>query len=340
MERTSTEGFPPPPGIINSLKAGFDAIAAHIYAIILPILLNLFFWLGPRLRMDALFDSLKADMINFWKLIGFSSADIQAMLGEYDKIVPNFNFFWTLRTFPIGIFGLKSIPLSLAGLLAQRPEVASPLGFPVELQVTITDFFLWYFFLTVAGWVGGGIYFYLVAKASFTDVPDMEVSLFRVLMQTIFLSVAWNFLSVVIGVPARLILQLILQTTGLLGIIVMLLLSLVSMWVIVPVFFWPHGIFVRKQNFITSALSSLQIARFTLPTSSLFVLAVFLLSFGLGYLWSVPPQDSWMTLFGIFGHAFVTTGLLAASFIYYRDMNNWLQKVMDRVRASTPRPTM
>jgi hypothetical protein len=74
--------------------------------------------------------------------------------------------------------------------------------------------------------------------------------------------------------------------------------------------------------------------RFTLPTSSMFVLTIFLLSVGLNFLWSIPPQDSWMTLVGIFGHSFVTTALLAASFVYYRDMNTWLQAVIEKLRPT------
>ena len=75
--------------------------------------------------------------------------------------------------------------------------------------------------------------------------------------------------------------------------------------------------------------------RFMLPTNSMFVLTIFLLAFGLNFLWSIPPEDSWMTLLGIFGHAFVTTALLAGSFIYYRDMNIWLQSVIEKLRSTT-----
>jgi hypothetical protein len=35
-------------------------------------------------------------------------------------------------------------------------------------------------------------------------------------------------------------------------------------------------------------------------------------------------------LVGILGHAFISTTLLAASFVYYRDMSNWLQNVYER----------
>lgn len=330
MERTSTEGFPPPPGIINSLKAGFDAIAAHIYAIILPILLNLFFWLGPRLRMDAFFNSIKADMVNIWRTGGVPAAEIQKMIDSYEKILPTINFFWLVRTLPIGI----------SSLIFPESAGSTPLGHPVALQAGFFSIIGWGFLLTLIGWIGGGLYFRSVASIAMDNNEEVSVGLFRALAQTIMLSITFTILSLVVGFPIVLILSLVLQLNEFLANILVLVLSLASMWLIVPLFFWPHGVFVKRQNFITSVITSIQMARFTLPTSSMFVLAVFLLTAGLNYLWTIPPQDSWMTLFGIFGHAFVTTGLLAASFIYYRDMNIWLQKVMDRVRASTPRPTM
>jgi hypothetical protein len=101
-------------------------------------------------------------------------------------------------------------------------------------------------------------------------------------------------------------------------------------WMVVPLFFTPHGIFVRKQNAFVSIMSSLRMSRFTLPTSSMFVLSVFLLSRGLSYLWMIPASDSWLLLVGILGHGFISTTLLAASFVYYRDMSNWLQNVYER----------
>jgi len=59
----------------------------------------------------------------------------------------------------------------------------------------------------------------------------------------------------------------------------------------------------------------------------------------LNYLWKVPPSDSWMTLVGIAGHAFITTAILAASFVYYRDMNVWLQTVFEQWQKTRTAPT-
>ena len=50
---------------------------------------------------------------------------------------------------------------------------------------------------------------------------------------------------------------------------------------------------------------------------------------GFNALWLTPSPESWMMLVGILGHAFITTALLSASFIYYRDMNIWLEAVLE-----------
>jgi len=105
---------------------------------------------------------------------------------------------------------------------------------------------------------------------------------------------------------------------------------------IVPIFFSSFGIYLRKQNIFTSLMSSIQLTRFALPTSSLFVLTMFLIGVGLNFVWSIPDNNSWFTLIGIFGHAFIMTALLASSFVYYRDTTAWLQMVLERFRAATP----
>ncbi|HET6846340.1 MAG TPA: hypothetical protein VFH29_05860, partial [Anaerolineales bacterium] len=85
-----------------------------------------------------------------------------------------------------------------------------------------------------------------------------------------------------------------------------------------------------------SVLGGFRLARFTLPTSSLFVLTVLLVGTGLNSLWAVPVEDSWVVVVGLLGHAFITTALLAASFIYYQDMSAWVQTVLARLRAGMP----
>jgi len=323
MEVSRIENLPPPPGIINSIKAGFDTIASHITAILLPLLLNLFMWLGPRLQMSALFDSVKNEVVDIWQRGGVPAADIQRVLDFYESTIPNINLFWVLRTLPIGI----------SSLLLPHNASATPLGVPAILQVDALSLPGWVFLLTVVGWIGGGLYFRSVAWIA-APSDESAVNSFNAVFQTILISIASGIILFVIGFPLLLVLFLIIQLSAVLANLFVLFVSLGSMWVIVPIFFWPHGIFVKKQNVITSIISSIQLTRFTLPTSSMFVLTVFLLSFGLSFLWNMSPEDSWITLLAIFGHSFVTTALLAGSFIYYRDMSSWLQSVIEKLRPN------
>jgi len=326
MAVSPKEILPPPPGIINSIKTGFDLIATHITAIFLPLLLNLFLWLGPRLRMDALFNSMKADVLLIWKAGGIPAADIQRAMDLYETTIPRINLFWIFHTLPIGI----------SSLFLPQEASQTPLGNPVILQVSAASLIIWIFFLTIFGWVGGGLYFRSVAWLTMSSVDTAQpLSVSRAIVQTILISIFWGMLSIFVGVPFFIILAVVLQFSSFLANLIVLFLSLASMWVIVPLFFWPHGVFIRRQNVVTSILSSVQMMRFTLPTSSMFVLTVFLLTFGLNFLWSIPPENSWMTLLGIFGNSFVTTALLAGSFVYYRDMNIWLQNVVDRLKLNS-----
>lgn len=325
MEVSRIENLPPPPGVINSIKAGFDTIATHVTAILLPLVLNLFLWLGPRLHMDALFDGIMKQMIPVWQQGNIPAADIQRVLEWSNETIPSINLFWFLRTLPIGI----------SSLLFPQEATQTPLGNPSILQVNGLTLLGWIFLLTLIGWVGGGLYFRSVAWLSASNKDEQPIGILRAIIQTILVSILWSILAMIIGIPVFTVLALVIQINPLIANFLVLFLSLVSMWVVVPFFFWPHGIFIKKQNVITSMISSLQMARFTLPASSMFVLAVFLLTFGLNFLWSIPPGDSWMTLFGIFGHSFVSTALLAGSFIYYRDMNIWLQNVIEKLRPNT-----
>jgi hypothetical protein len=327
MEVSPKENLPPPPGIINSIMMGFELIATNMTAILLPLLLNLFLWLGPRLRMDALFNSVKADVITIWKSGGIPAEDIQRAMDLYENTIPRINLFWIFHTIPIGI----------SSLFLPQEVSQTPLGDPAIWQVSAASLLGWVFFLTFFGWIGGGLYFRSVAWLTLASKDTQPVHVSRAIVQTILISIFWGILSVFVGVPSFLILAVVLQFSSFIANLVVLLLSLASMWVIVPLFFWPHGVFLKQQNVITSMLSSLQMMRFTLPTSSLFVLTTFLLTFGLNFLWNIPPEDSWMTLVGIFGHSFVATALLASSFIYYRDMNIWLQGAIERLKLKSPR---
>ena len=313
---------------MGSLRAGFDAIAAHVGLIFVPLGLDLLLWLGPRVSISRLMQPVLDEMARLAPTTGFAQADIDAMLDMYRQLLGRLNLVAALRTLPIGI----------SSLMSGRMPGQSPLGAVFTLQVDSVPQLLGLFLaLTLIGWMLGGLYFHWVAELVVSRAPgQVAPTASRAILQTILYSLIWAVLIWSVALPAMFVVYLAFAINALLGQGLLLFMGFVSLWLLVPLFFSPHGIYLRQQNAFASFLGAFTLTRFTLPSSSLFVLAVFLVGVGLNLLWAVPAEDTWIALVGILGHAFITTGLLAASFIYYRDMSVWVQTVLAHLRAGVP----
>lgn len=326
--------LPPPPGVIVSLRAGFDVVASHVSMILVPLALDIILWLGPRLSVDSLLRPFVRYMFVQARR-GVAASEIDQFLEAQSIFLEGLQSFNLLslvskfRTFPIGI----------SSLLAQEmPASGTPLGEQSIVQISsLPLLLLMAFLLTAMGWVGGGLYFRWVSGTTLGQ-EETGIGLLRAVVQTLILSVCWFIGLMVIFLPLMFVLTLLALINPILANVAIFVILFLAFWLIVPLFFMPHGIFARRQNAFLSILTSLRMARFTFPTSGMFVISVLILSQGLNYLWSVPPNNSWMTLVGIAGHAFITTAILAASFVYYRDMNVWLQTIFEQWQKARTLP--
>ena len=327
MYAQKLETLPPPPGVINSLKAGFDVVSSHIMLILVPLVVDLFLWLGPRLSVNKIMGPLYASMFEQLRGNMPSAEDVSRLASLQDA------FSETLQRFNLIslVSRLQTFPIGISSLLAKTMPLDSPLGSSVvEIPSSLVVLGVM-LVLIIVGWIVGGLYFRWVSDTTL-GAKRADVSPLRAIVQTFILSGLWLFVLMAVTIPLMLVLTVLMLISPIVASVVLFLIMLVSFWVIVPLFFTPHGIFVHRQNAFYSIVSSFRMARFTLPTSAMFVFSSFILSTGLNYLWSVPASNSWMTLVGIAGHAFITTALLAASFAYYRDMNVWLQQVIDQLQ--------
>ncbi len=328
MHAQKLETLPPPPGVIGSLKAGFDVVSSHVMLILMPLALDLFLWLGPRLGVNDLVGPLYKTLFEQARRGLASPEDLKRLVQFQDvltELLQRFNLVSLLSR-------LQTFPVGLSSLLAKTLPVDSPMGTQNVSQVSSLLGLMGYMFLLIlAGWIVGGLYFRWVSGTTLAQ-KEVDISPFRAIVQTAMLSVIWLVALIMVSLPIMLLVTVLTFINPALASGALFLMLLISFWVIVPLFFIPHGIFVRGQNAFYSIYTSFRMARFTLPTSGMFVFITFVLSTGLNYLWSVPSSDSWMTIVGIAGHAFITTALLAASFVYYHDMNVWLQMVFEELQ--------
>ena len=320
MDELKKETLPPPPGLIASLAAGFDTTASHAGVILIPVLLDLFLWLGPHLRIEAV---LKPFAAAFQALPASPEATMtQELVRQFAR---DFNLLSVIRTLPVGI------PSLLAGTM----PLTNPFGTAVWVEFKDTMQFIgWWAMLTLAGWIGGGLYYKWISQVT---LPDKNPASLRqtthAVWHTIVLSIIWVAAAFAVGIPVAMMLGTLALFSAGLAQFVMLIGLFFFLWMLPAIFFSAHGIFAYGQNAIASLMSSLRMMRFTLPASGLFILSAFLISQGLTLLWQVPPTSSWMTLVGIAGHAFISSALIAASFVYYRNVNAWLQQVMEKFKT-------
>lgn len=334
MDVQKLETLPPPPGVFGSLKAGFDVVSNRVVLILLPLCLDLFLWLGPRLSVDGLLSPYFGFLFTQARR-GVAEADLERF-AQYQSLMTE----W-LREFNLLSLAskLQFFPVGVSSLSAQTLPVENPLGLTNVVIVSSVWFMLGLAFVLVPlGWIGGGVYYRQVA-GSILGEEETGIGILWAVLQTLLLCVIWMFSLVLIMIPLSLVIGMFALVSPFLANIAVFVILFLSFWLIVPLFFTPHGIFVRGYNAFRSIYSSLQMTRFSLPTSAMFVLSVFLLSRGLDLLWSAPDNDSWLALVGFAGHAFITTVLLAASFIYYRDMTDWLRAVYERFQQLGRKPS-
>ena len=320
---TQQRQLPPPPGLIYTLVRGFDSVASHVVVILPPVLLDLFLWLGPHLRLKGFLQPFLDQMPTMAKTFPSTFPDLAAVQQAWTSFMNQFNLFIIMRTFPVGTTSLLSL---------QAPG-QTPLGAPVSLDAgSFGGIVGWALLLALFGWLIGALYYYWISGV--TLKPGVR-SLWKSIQQTTVLSIIWLGMLLVFGLPALLLISVITLFSPLMGQIILIAGALLLAWLMMPVFFSAHGIFTLQLDAFRSILGSLRMVRFTLPNTGLFLLAFVLINSGLNFLWNTPALNSWWMLVGIAGHAFVSTALLAASFIYYRDTNAWLKVVFDQLQKQT-----
>ena len=309
--------LPPPPGVFSSLRAGFDIVTNHVVLIFIPLCLDLFLWLAPRLSVSELLSP-------YFNLV-FAQAQKSIATSDQESFIQTQAMIMERLQIQLVQFVLQGA--ILPGRDLQSGGSVSANSDPIRTS-NCCDYFIsvglaWLAAIfTLIGWIIGGVYFRQVAR-SIMGKGEGRDRFWTAIFQTILLSTVLLVGFMIIFVPLSIILSLFTLISPAVANAAVLILLFLSFWLVVPLFFSPHGIFVRGQNAFYSIYSSLRMTRFSLPSSGMFVLSVSSSS-GLNILWSAPKSNSWLALVGFAGHAFVTTVLLAASFVFYRDMNNWL----------------
>lgn len=305
----SKEKTVPLPSIWATIAAGFDVTARHFWLILIPVLLDSFLWLGPRLSIRSLLER----MIAFWQQESAAVAGLNVdMLLE---LAPRTNLFSSLSVPIVGV------PALMIGLTPEKTPLPTTL---IEMD-SVGLVFLLFVLFSVVGLVLTAVYMTLTASV-IRQLPVRQavgklVVNWLKLMGLIITLLIFAMMVYIPVVFAGLLASLISQG---LASLVLLAGPVLILWVAVYLAFAPPGIFVNGRPLGRAMIESLQMMRYFLLPAITLLLMVMLIGRGVDWLLLLADDGSWLTGFSIVAHAFISTALLAATFIFYRDRYNVL----------------
>lgn len=315
------------PSIIQALLSGFNTIANKPYLLIFPILLDLFLWFGPAWRVDQFFMPLITALSG---VPAVESFEFEGIIENYQviwqEIITNLNLANTLRTLPVGV----------PSLMVSKQTNLNPLGRPpiFSLESSIQVLGFWILFLLI-GYFLGNLYFKNISNQIIDPINDKGLkTLLYSYLQIILLPLLLLIILTILGIPVLLLITMVTLISPAIGQYIVLISAIIILWIILPLIFTPHGIFLYKQNLIAAMMTSINVVRISMGKTAWFLVLSLILIEGFDYLWRTPTVDNWFLIVGIFGHAFIVTAVIAASFHYFIDATKFTQTILNRKMKS------
>ncbi len=280
VETPGSTPLKPPIGILASLAAGFERIAARPVLILPPLALDLFLWLGPQLRATALIQSLAGAIAVPGGVDPALAQQVEGVQKGFAELALRFNI----------LSALSAIPAGIPSLMAARMPAANPVGFPPtgEASTLLAAAATWV--LLHAHWPrNGGI------------VPDGHRPTDGASGEIASLGLAWGrFIALSAGMYAGLlalmtgaaiVVSVATLLLPILGAGVMFIVFSFAFWLAIYLAFTPHGIIRYRFGVWKAMRASMQVVRWNMPSSVAFLALIMLATYAAGWVWAMPAED-------------------------------------------------
>lgn len=305
-------------GVIDTLSTGFDRITKRLWLILVPVLVDIGIWIGPKLSVGRLSQELLAMLPSMSE---FGTQQQQSLELARDWLIAAGNEANLLYLLSMRILGLPSLTATFvpqASLLAIGQRVIEVHTWAALLGLVVL--------LTLLSVLLGCFSMAWLAQ----EARDEEMDILYVLQVTIRSWVrlaALLFLGVLAGAALLLGVSLVYsilaalspQLAALLFSATAIGLLWLSVYAGIVFFFTPRAMILDNVGVVRSLWSSVNVVHRNVGPVIVFVLLVNVLQTGLMYIWRLLAVNTIGTLAGILGNAYVSTGLVMASLVFYRD---------------------
>jgi uncharacterized membrane protein len=322
-----------PVGIIDSLASGFEIAAAHLQILLLPLGIDLFLWIGPRVSLRPFMPAVE----QFWmSLVPYTDSASKNQVLQYVKETHNL-----AQTSPDRYLPILMPPTLLGG---RRASIL-----PFDFKPGVID-----------AWSGnlGAILIALLSSLLLVEIFYGWIALYvldepfspwrftRQILSVMGQSILAIGGSLMIVLASMSILMLLFGILGLIGsdalIIGMtwLLFAFTFVFVIpacMMAIFTLHSMFLNRRNMLAAMWDSIRVVQWNMLPTTILLILVTAIYFAMNIIWSLADRGSWLTLAAMGGNAFISTGLIAATFVYYKDRYRHWREIREAVLAELER---
>ncbi len=293
-----------PPSLVDTLGAGFRALNRSLPALLIPLALDLWYWLGPRISVRPLVDRLRAFDPVAWDQIRRQLTAALPPDRPFDLRLDGQFPFWR-RIYTLVPAGSAPPPIEPAtwhvgGILALLGAVIG-----INLLVTLlTAAYLVPLADVVRGSPGSGGWLRRVVRAWLAVLGIVGIVL--------------AFLTV-IGIPVLVVAGLLAQLIPALGYFVAAFFIVAVLWIVFTTSFAYDAVVVNNAGPFRAMLASvLVVRRWFWSAVGLFLLNSFILG-GLGIIWERLAGSLPGLLLAMATSAYIGAGLAAAHLVFFRD---------------------
>jgi hypothetical protein len=320
-----------PPGIIDTLSAGFEHVNKLLWIIAIPVVIDLLLWLGPQLSAAPVVHQLVGQLTALYANGAGGVVDpgtVNQALQGFDESAATFNVLSLLVFSLAGVPGMA--PPSQSGTFAWQIGALGPfLGIALGLELV--------------GTLIGCLYLGAIAQ----QVRDGRVSL-SALARRVWLYwlsvIGFVVLAIVaatlIAIPIALAVTMVRLISPEIGAALATLLTLgaqvAAILLVIYLFFLVDAIVVSQVGPIRAAVNSARVVANNFWSTVGFIVLLYVISAGLQLVWNQISKNPFGTAVAIVANAYVASGLAAASMQYYQTRVARLpatRGVVDQVRA-------
>jgi hypothetical protein len=308
----------PPTGVIETLSSGYAAVNHQPWVLLLPILLNLFLWLGPHVSYSPLVGPVVTTASEWSRRVAFGplrSLRDPEMLTRIDQSrqfliarSDETNGFNALAWGPLAMPSLDNLPSASEDLQFVTHWIDGAALFGACLGLS----------LLLGGWFYGGL---AVASSGERGGP---LAAGRRVPHGVLGVLGWLLAlaagALLLGLPVVLLISFTWYVSPPVAALGSILLMVGLLFATVHLFFSVPAIFVSNAGPLAAIQRSVTLVRQHLwPSIGLIVLTWLILS-GMDRFWDVLAtqlQSPFGVVLSILGNAYVASGLIAAGMIFY-----------------------